>query len=132
MSEYIFDPPEIGLREFLLTELPAFTVADVVVTAPEVLPARFVQVESAGGQEGIVTQHPIVSFTCWGSSRADSARLASTVSAVLKTCRSIGGVPVYSVRTVGGPVYRQDPDTRRHRYQVTVGFSIRGRDLTPA
>ena len=128
MGEYIFDPPEITVREFLQGVQPV----EVVATVPKEIPPQLVQLEAVGSAEGVVSERQMVTFICWGSSRANAARLAEDIRAHVRGCRRLGGLPVYKVRQIGGPVYRPDPATKRDRYQFTLEFNVRGRNFSPS
>lgn len=128
MSEYIFDPIEVTVREYL----KSVQAAPVHTTAPKTLPPRFVQLTGVGGGTGTVSDRPMVTFLCWAESRAQAARFANEVRALMFGCRSLGGLPVYRVRQIGGPVYMPDPETGRDRYQFTLELNVRGRNFNPA
>lgn len=128
MGEYIFDPPEATVLEYL----EGVQSVEVVVTIPDPIPDQLVQLEATGSTEGVVSERQMVTFICWGSSRADAADLAEDIRAHMRGCRQLGGLPVYKVRQIGGPVYRPDPDTKRDRYQFTLEFNVRGRNFSPS
>ncbi|UOQ56075.1 hypothetical protein MUN78_10200 [Leucobacter allii] len=127
MGEYIFDPPEATIKAYLETvqDKPVHT------TAPAVLPEFFVQLTRVGGVDELVTDKPMVTFYCWGPSRAQAARFAETIRAHLRGCRRLGGRPVYRIRTVGGPTFQPDSETKRDRYQFTLEFKVRGTSFAP-
>lgn len=127
MSEYIYDPIEAALEDFLneVQTVPAY------VTAPKTLPERFIQVVAVGGGEAFVTQSPMVTFSCWDVARGKAARLSETILAHMRGCRELNGLPIYRVRTVGLPVYRPD-ESGKFRYQFTLELQVRGRDFSPA
>lgn len=126
MSEYVYDPIESTIEDYLneVQDAPAY------VTAPKTLPAKFIQVTAVGGGEGVVAQHPMVTFICWDVARGKAARFAETVLAHMRGCRQLGGLPVYRVRTIGLPTYRPD-ESERHRYQFTLELHVRGRNFQP-
>lgn len=127
MIGYIFDPAEITVREYLL----GVQDASVSTKVPEEIPEYFVQLMKVGGNDDLVTDRPMVTFICWGPSRAEAARFAERIRAHMRGCRRLGGRPVYRIRTVGGPTYRGDPDTDRDRYQFTLELRVRGRSFAP-
>lgn len=127
MSEYIYDPVISSLEEYLggLLDVPARG------TLPTNLPPKFVQLTAVGGSEGVVTQHPMVTFVCWDVSRAKAERFASEVMAHMRACRELNRLPVYRVRTIGLPVYRPD-ENGQHKAQFTLELRVRGRNFNPA
>lgn len=127
MGEYIFDPAETTIREYLLSVQDA----PVVVNAPEVLPPKFVQLQKVGGNDALVTDRPMVTFICWDESRALAARFAELIRAHMRSCTELAEMPVYRVRSIGGPTYRPDPETKRDRYQFTLELQVRGRNFAP-
>ena len=128
MDEYIYDPAEIVIKEYL----KSVQSAPVVGNVPKERPAQFVQLEVVGGGEGIVTQHPMVTFICWDVSRSAAASFAAEIKAHLARCRRLGGLPVYRIATIGLPVFRPDPDTKTARYQFTLEFRVRGKKFSPS
>lgn len=128
MDEYIYDPPEVTVRQFL----QSVQSVPVAVTVPDPIPSQLVQLEAVGSSEGVVSERQMVTYICWGSSRANAARLAETIRAHMRGCQELGGLPVYRTRQIGGPVYRPDPDTKRDRYQFTLEHNVRGRNFSPS
>lgn len=128
MEEYEYDPIKTTVRDYLTS------VQDVPVMSkvPRNRPDRFVQLVTAGGTGGIVSQKTMVSFLCWDKTEPDAAALAERIRALMKGCRQLGGLPVYRVRDIGLPVERPDPDTGIDRYQFTLEINVRGRLLSPS
>ena len=127
MSEYMFDPVELTVQWYLREVQDV----QVTITRPEKLPERFVQVQAVGGNAALVSQRAMVTFICWGKSRADAMRFAETIRAHVRGCRELAGLPVYRVREIGGPTSRPDPETGRQRYQFTLELSVRGKQFAP-
>lgn len=123
----MFDPIELTVQEYLRAAQQEI----VAITRPETLPEKFVQVQSVGGTASLISQNAMVTFICWGTSRADAMRFAETVRALMRSCRALGGLPVYRVREIGGPTSRPDPETGRQRYQFTLEFRVRGKQFAP-
>lgn len=128
MDEYEYDPIKATIRDYLTD------VQDVLVVSkvPKNRPAQFIQLITAGGTGGIVSQRVMVTFLCWDESEYAAAVLAERVRALMKECTRLGGLPVYRVRDVGLPVERPDPDTEIDRYQFTLEINVRGRLQSPS
>lgn len=113
-----------------LTALDGYSDVEVFVTPPDTLPARFVTVRRAGGvADTRVTDSPRLSYVAWGSDDTDSHDIAQLARGLfLRRMRGTvqGGVPIYDVTEIGGPVPTVDPESGRHRYLASIQTRLRG------
>lgn len=128
-SLYYFDPAEVTVRRFL----KAAQDTPIHVGAPTNMRGSFATVQKVGGLSDNFADRPMITIVCWAEDdREEAALLAERLRQILKGCEELGGVPVYQVREISGPTYREDPDTRRPRYQFTLEFKVRGKLPTPS
>lgn len=127
MDSYVFDPVE----DAFVTYLKGMQPAKVVTNVPSTRPVKFIQLERVGGTVGLVRDSPLMLFRCWDVSRAAAAKFATDTMRQVSMVRTLGGLPVYNKRVVGGPVFMPDPDTNIPRYQFTFQCDVRGKFPTP-
>lgn len=103
----------------------------VVSRVPSPRPARFVRVERVGGmRQTVVSDRPRLDIHAWAETEAAAADLAELVRALVHAIPGVrGGVPVYTVREVGGPQWLPDPESGCPRYAFAVEIHMRGRVL---
>lgn len=128
MSDYIFDAAELTLQDYMRK----VQSERVVITRPETVPDRMVQIQKVGGIGDNFTDRPMITFGCFGKSRADAMEFAEEIRYFARQCEELGGLPVYEIRQVSLPSSRPDPDTGRQRYQFTLEFKVRGKFKTPS
>lgn len=127
MDSYVFDPVE----DAFVTYLNGMQAEKVLTNVPSTRPAKFIQLERVGGPVGLVRDSPLMLFRCWDVSRAAAAKFATDTLRQVSMVRTLGGLPVYNKRVVGGPVFMPDPDSGDARYQFTFQCDVRGKFPTP-
>ncbi len=101
-------------------------IALASVDIPQERPAKFIQVNRAGGTAGLVTDAPMVTFFAWGPTWSAAHDLAAAVRRVVHSITSLGGSPVYRVLEIGGLSRAPDPVDGSPRYQFTTEIRVRG------
>lgn len=127
MDSYVFDPVE----DAFVAYLRALQVERVVTDVPKLRPAKFIQLERVGGPSDLTRDSPLMLFRCWDVSRAAAAKFATDTLRQVSMVRTLGRLPVYNKRVVGGPVFSPDSDTGIPRYQFTFQCDVRGKFPTP-
>ncbi|CAM5362512.1 hypothetical protein GCM10010329_85140 [Streptomyces spiroverticillatus] len=103
----------------------------VVSRVPSTRPARFVRVRRVGGtRQTVVSDRPRLDVHAWAATEGEASDLAELVRAVLSQMPGQrGGVTVYRVTEVGGPMWLPDDKTGSPRYAFAVEIHMRGRVL---
>ncbi|MFE5896856.1 hypothetical protein ACFQ67_05460 [Streptomyces sp. NPDC056488] len=101
----------------------------VVSRVPSPRPPRFVRVERVGGtRQTVVSDRPRLDVHAWAETEAAAADLAELVRALVHAVPGVrSGIPVYTVREVGGPMWLPDDQTSTPRYVFAVEIHMRGR-----
>lgn len=108
---------------------PRLAPVRIATKVPSPRPNELVKVSLTGGSEpNRVSEWSQLTFECWA---LDTDRASDICREIVKpwikalTGESVNGVFVRSVRTVGGPVYFEDPETKLPRYQYTAELQHR-------
>ena len=98
---------------------------------PSPRPAGFVGVGGVGGtRQTVVSDRPRLDVHAWAATEGDASDLAELVRGVLSLIPGVrGGVTVYRVTEVGGPMWLPDDKTGAARYAFAVEIHMRGRVL---
>jgi len=133
MTEHIiFGDIEEALITFLRTETAAHGRSPTVGNAlPTDRTAEMVVVQRAGGpKRDLVTDSALVTFECWGSTRATAASLGGLVRGFVNSLpgQTISGLTVYQVQEAGftGLPFTL---TTSPRYLLTARVEYRGAAL---
>jgi hypothetical protein len=126
----LFPDAEQLVCDWLPAQLTANSrTAPVVTRVPSPRPAEFVRVLRAGGpQLNRVQDQPTLVIEAWAARESLAASLAELARGLLKSLEGqrVGGVMVYRVAEVGGPVNLPDPDSAQARYVLTLSMLLRG------
>lgn len=125
MEAYEFIDAEAALIQYLRPWKASTQV-------PSTKPAEHILVARVGGTADRFMDRPMVTFIVSALSWPAAADLARRVRQKLMSASELGGLPVYRWVEIGGPARSPDPDTGDPRYQFTLEFRVRGRNLTPA
>ena len=88
--------------------------------APNPMPGSFVTVERTGGGDGDLIDHATLAVQCWADGRKAAADMADAVRGDLRSMAGTRGLGAVSVDSI----YNwPDPQTRKARYQMTVGVT---------
>lgn len=103
----------------------------VVSRIPSPRPPAFVRVQRVGGtQQTAVSDRPRLDIHCWAESESSASDLAALSRALVNAIPGIrGGVTVYQVQEVGGPMWLPDDQTSTARFAFAVEVHMRGRVL---
>lgn len=103
----------------------------IVSRIPSPRPPAFVRVQRIGGtQQTPVSDRPRLDIHCWAESESSAADLAALSRGLLGAMPGLrGGVTVYRVWEVGGPMWLPDDQTSTPRYAFAVEIHMRGRVL---
>lgn len=86
----------------------------------------FVAYELTGGsRRNMVTDSVLVMIRCYGDNRADTSQLCREAYAVLLAEQYRPNGVVRSAKSVGGPVYYPDAQSKTLRYQASVQWQLR-------
>ena len=93
---------------------------DAYADAPNPMPDEFVTVERTGGGAADMVDSATLAVQCWAKGRKAAADMADGVRGALYAMQGVGGLGGISVDSL----YNwPDPQTRRSRYQMTVGVT---------
>lgn len=103
----------------------------VVSRVPSPRPPAFVRVQRVGGtQQTPVSDRPRLDFHCWAESESSASDLTALARGLVNAMPGVrGGVTVYRVQEVGGPMWLPDDQTSAPRYAFAVEIHMRGRVL---
>ncbi|WP_225987200.1 hypothetical protein [Streptomyces spectabilis] len=103
----------------------------VVSRIPTPRPPAFVRVQRIGGtQQTPVSDRPRLDIHCWAESESAAHDLAALSRALLGDIPGVrGGVTVYRLSEVGGPMWLPDDKTSAARFAFAVEIHMRGRAL---
>ncbi|MFE2977466.1 hypothetical protein [Streptomyces sp. NPDC059258] len=103
----------------------------VVSRVPSPRPPTFVRVRRLGGaQQTPVSDRPRLDVHCWAESESAAHDLAALSRALLGDIPGVrGGVTVYRVAEVGGPMWLPDSESSAPRYAFAVEIHMRGRAI---
>jgi metal-dependent amidase/aminoacylase/carboxypeptidase family protein len=128
----LFGDPEAAAISWLNPRLEGVEVSTEV---PIQRPDELVKVSLTGGSDpNIVTELAQLTFECWAADSVRASDIARQVKALVRAMagRTVNGIFVRSVRTVGGVVSFEDPETSLPRYQYTAELSCRYQSLGEA
>ncbi|MFZ4841177.1 hypothetical protein [Mycetocola saprophilus] len=119
--------PEV--EAMLATFLTGRVEGQVEGFVPATIPDRFTRVVRIGGvADNRALETARVSWTAWGTSKADAAVAAQRVRSVLLNDFMEMSL-VRGLTEISGPYFDPDPDTGRARYSGTVELRVRARRI---
>lgn len=103
----------------------------VVSRVPSPRPREFVRVQRVGGtQQTPVSDRPRLDIHCWAESESSASDLAALSRGLVGAMPGVrGGVTVYRVQEVGGPMWLPDEKSSAARFAFAVEIHMRGRVL---
>ncbi len=101
----------------------------VVSRVPNPRPLAFVRVERVGGmRQTVVSDRPRLDIHAWAETEGDAYDLVALTRALVGAMPGVrGGVTVYRVTEVGGPMWLPDSASSQARYAFAVEIHMRGR-----
>lgn len=126
----VFPDAAAALITYLTGELAARgDTATVHRSVPMTRPARFLTVYRIGGvRQGVVVDVPRFAVDGWDETPEGAHDLLMLARALIGATegRTIGGVQVYRVTEVGGPIDLPDPESEQARWSYQPELAVRG------
>lgn len=112
--------------------IDAGVTVPVRTTVPNPRPASFVLVRQIGGTVASpVSERSLLQIEAWAAGPSAAQTLIQRARALVAAAAHTisGGVTIYAVRDVGGPVNAPDPESEQARWLCTISVELRGTAL---